>query len=314
MSFKNFYPAKKYKWHVTPLATFKEMLEERQKNDLDNQILITGARRSGKSTLANKILFQFENYNPFEDIVYSKEALFKQVKKKNGNILCDESVVQVAKGNVMTRASKLLFEVTTINGENHNKVFFLMPYVEDFDSKILQYCTAWIHIDKRGLGVLLLPENKGIFGKRNWDIIQMKKIFEEFQKSNQNATHMPYWVYSNFRGYIKFGKLPKNQQEIVDQIKNVKKYENMDKTTQEQTIIQVKEVDQYAKYSAKQLAEFLIKGQIRSWEQFEVNCKDLKLSPEEMMVKCDSILKHNNVGKSTKGILREYEKVDSKIF
>jgi energy-coupling factor transporter ATP-binding protein EcfA2 len=291
MTFNKFHPAKKYKWVVTPLKMLKEMMEGRRENEKDNVILVTGARGDGKSTLTGKILFLFEIFDPYESIVYTKEAFFKQLKKKNNYVWADEGVVNAAKGNVMTRANKLLFEGLTINRDNFNIVFFLLPFVEDFDSKILQYCSAWIHIDSRGLGVLMLPSNKGLFGKRNWDIDAMKKLFDEFQKENQKATHMPYWVYPNFRGYIKFGKLTIQQDKIIKEIKFLRKNENLDKQTQEEVVVEVKELTNYKKYSSIKLAEKIMKGEIRDMEVFKMQCTDLKLEFDETLSKCDSILR-----------------------
>jgi len=308
-----FYPAKKYKWHTTSLKDFKEMLVGRRNNRFDNLILITGPRGIGKSTFAGKIYFLFEDFDPYKQMVYSKEGLFKLLKQKNGLVWVDEAVVQVARGNVMTRASKLLFETTTINRDNFNIVFFCMPFIEDFDAKILQYVSAWIHIDKRGLGVILLPANKGIFGRSNWDIINMKKIYDEFIKESKGAGHVPFWIFDNFRGYIKFGTLQKRQQEIVDEIKFMRKNENLDKTTQEEVVMQVKGVENFAKYSAKKLSELILKGEIRSIEQFQHQCKEYKLDPEEMIKKCDTVFKHNAVGLTTKQKIKEYEKLDALI-
>src|SRR3972149_6845736 len=279
MSFTKYYPAKKYKWHITPLKELKSMLEGRRDNEKDNMILITGARGDGKSTLTGKILFQFAVFDPFASIVYSKEATFKRIRLKKGYIWMDESVISAAKGNVMTRANKMLFEMTTINRDNFNIVFFLMPFVEDFDSKILQYISAWIHVDTRGLGVLMLPSNKGIFGKRNWDLVAMKKIFDEFGKENQNATHAPYWIYPNFRGYIKFGKLTLQQDAIIKEIKTLRKNENMDKEMQTEVETEVKTLDNFTKYSAKKIAEFVMRGEIRDIENFNHHCTEMKLDP-----------------------------------
>lgn len=265
------------------------------------------------STLTGKILFQFEDFDPYVSLIYSKEAMFKIVKRKNGYIWADEAVVNAAKGNVMTRASKMLHEIFTINRDNFNIVFFLMPFVEDFDSKILQYVSMWIHIDSRGLGVILLPSNKGIFGKRNWDIDGMKKIFDEFQKENKGDKHVPYWIYDNFRGYIKFGKLNKDQDTIIKEIKTLRKNENMDKATKEEIVTEVKDLENYNKYSAKKLSELVLKGEIRSIEQFNFNCQEMKLMPEDMLKKCDLIFKHNNVGMTIKGKLKEYQKKDNLI-
>ena len=313
MTFKRFFPAKKYRWHVTSLKEIKEMLLGRRSNEKDNVILVTGARGDGKSTLTGKILFLFEDFNPYESIIYSKEAMFKLIKQKNGYIWADEGVVNAAKGNVMTRANKMLFEVTTINRDNFNIVFFLMPFVEDFDSKILQYVSMWIHIDSRGLGVLMLPSNKGIFGKRNWDINAMKKMFDEFIKENQKVNHAPYWIYPNFRGYIKFGKLTKEQDQIIKEIKAKRKNENTDKEMQEEVNMEVKSFDNYNKNFSKKLAELIMKGEIRDEKHFEEQCKEFKVDPLEMLRRCDAILKRNNYGKTVKGAFKEYFREDTLI-
>jgi energy-coupling factor transporter ATP-binding protein EcfA2 len=312
-TFSRFYPAKKYKWHTTPLTQFKEMLKGRRDNNFDNLILVTGPRGIGKSTFVGKVCFLFEDFDPFKSIVYTKEAMFKLIKVKKGYVWADEAVVNAAKGNVMTRASKLLFEATTINRDNFNIIFFCMPFIEDFDTKILQYVSGWIHVDSRGLGVLLLPSNKGIFGKRNWDLDYMRKIYDEFVKESKGAGHIPFWIFDNFRGYIRFGRLSKQQQTIVDEIKTLRKNENLDKTNKEEVVMEVKEVENYSKYSAKKLAELVLKGEIRSIEQFNNQCTEYKLSPEEMFKKCDSVFKHNGVGQTIKQKIKEYEKTDALI-
>jgi len=311
--YNKFHHAKKYRWTHISLTLLKEMIEGRRNNEKDNVILITGSRGDGKTTLTGKILFQFENFDPYESMVYTKEAFFKQLKKKFNFVWADEGVVNAAKGNVMTRANKLLFESLTINRDNYNVVFFLMPFVEDFDTKILQYCSAWIHIDSRGLGVLMLPSNKGLFGKRNWNIDAMKKLFDEFQKENNKIQHAPYWIYDNFRGYIKFGKLTEHQDQIIKEIKALRKNENLDKQSQEEVVIEVKELTNYKKYSSIKLAEMIMKGEIRDIETFKLQCTDLKLEFDETLKKCDSILKRNNVGKTTKGLLKQYSKEDNLI-
>lgn len=313
MIHKKFFPAKKFRWHVTPLKEFRAMLLARRANEKDNMILVTGARGDGKSTFAGKVLFGYEDFDPFVSLVYSKDALFKMIKKKNQYIWPDESVINAAKGNTMTRANKLLFEISTINRDNFNIVFFCMPNVEDFDTKILQYISAWVHIDSRGLGILLLPVNKGIFGKRNWDLVGMKKIFDEFQKENQNASHVPYWIFENFRGYIKFGKLSERERTIIDEIKQLRKNENSDKEMQMETEIQAKSLDNYGKYSSKKLAEMIMKGEIRSIENFIQICNEMKVIPDEMFKKCDTIFKRNGIMQTVKQKIKEYYNQDTKI-
>lgn len=308
-----FYPAKQYKWHTTPLSQIKEMLLARRANEKDNMILVTGSRGEGKSSLTGKILFQFEDFDPYVSMVYSKESMFSLIKKKNGYIWADEGVINAAKGNVMTRANKLLFEASTINRDNFNIVFFLMPFIEDFDTKILQYISMWIHIDSRGLGVLMLPSNKGIFGKRNWDINAMKKLYDEFLEENHGVRHAPYWIYPNFRGYIRFAKLSPEQDKIIKEVKALRKNENLDKEFQQEIEVEVKQMDNYNRYAAKKLSEMIAKGEIRSPEQFESTCEQMKLDAKSMMSKCDSIFKKSGSDKTARGLIREYMKADDMI-
>lgn len=310
---QKYYPSKIYRWTKIPLYILKEMLIKRRKNEKDNVILITGARGDGKSTFAGKILFQFEDFDPYHSMVYTKEKMFELIREKNGYVWADEAVVNAAKGNVMTRTNKMLHEIVTINRDNFNIIFFCMPFVEDFDSKILQYVSMWVHIDTRGVGVIMLPSNKGIFGKKNWDINAMRKLFEEFQKENLGALHIPYWIYPNFRGYIRFGKLTKDQEKVVKEIKTLRKNENLEKQSKEEVIQEVKQLDNYNKYASKKLAEQIAKGEIRDYESYKFNCEEMKLDPEKIESKINRIFKNSGVGQTMKQLLKKYEKADSLI-
>lgn len=310
---KMHYPAKVYKYITIPLYMLKEMIEERKRKEKDNVILVTGARGEGKSTFTGKVLFQFDDFDPYESMVYSKDKMFELIRKKNGYVWADEAVVNAARGNVMTRANKMLHEIVTINRDNYNIVFFCMPFVEDFDSKILQYVSMWVHIDSRGVGVILLPSNKGIFGKKNWDINSLRKIYEDFKKENAGVTHVPYWIYPNFRGYVKFGRLTKKQDEVIKEIKTLRKNENLEKEQKEEMVQEVKQLENYQKYSAKKLAEQIAKGEIRDLESFNFNCEEMKLDPVILEKKINTIFKRNNLGYTMRQLFKKYEKADSLI-
>jgi len=313
MVYNKFHPAKRYKWITLPLGLFKEMIEGRRSTERDNVILVTGARGEGKSTFVGKVLFQFDDFDPYECIVYNKEDMFKLVKKKNGYIWADEAVVNAARGNVTTRANKMLHEMVTINRDNFNILFFCMPFVEDFDTKILQYVSMWVHIDSRGIGVVLLPSNKGIFGKRNWDVDAMKKIFDEFVRENKTSFHVPYWIFPNFRGYVKFGRLKKAQEKVVNEIKLLRKNENLEKQNQQEVVVEVKQFEDYVKHSAKKLVQMIAKGEIRTMKQLESSCTELKVGIEDILRKSDNILKRSGVGKTVRQFFKDYDKEDSLV-
>jgi aspartokinase len=141
----------------------------------------------------------------------------------------------------------------------------------------------------------------------------MKKLYDEFNKENQGAFHVPYWIYPNFRGYIRFGKLSKEQDTIMKEIKSLRKNENMEKESQEEVVTEVKKFENYKKYSSKKLAELVAKGEIRSKEQFKLNCQDMKLDHELMLKQISNIFKKSNVGKTPNQLFKEYEQADMLI-
>ena len=56
----------------------------------------------------------------------------------------------------------------------------------------------------------------------------------------------------------------------MDEIKNIKKNENLDKQMQEEVTVEVKELKNYQKYSSIKLAEMVMKGEIRDLETAEI--------------------------------------------
>jgi hypothetical protein len=145
-----------------------------------------------------------------------------------------------------------------------------------------------------------------------WDIDAMKKMFDEFKKENVKAQHVPYWIFENFRGYIKFGKLPKEKDALVKEIKGIRKNENLDKQSEQEVIVNVKESDNYLKHSSKKLAELIIKGEIRDMEAFKFNCEELKLDVDTVRNRVDKIVKQNK-GKTSVQLLKEYTKADQMV-
>ena len=67
-----------------------------------------------------------------------------------------------------------------------------------------------------------------------------------------------------------------------------------------------------AKTKCKIHRSYMQNGEIRSKEQFELNCKELKLDPLIMYKKCESLFKKNNLG-TLKGTIRNYEKADEQL-
>lgn len=320
---------------------FRFLLLDRIMIQKDNLVLITGKRGDGKTTLALKIILGFANIKGHEE--YYNEQVNKFVdedKKKNyslesftsfdmmthmaftrkdlqelcknntrGFILADEAIVNAARRNAMTKANKILHEVLTINRKNMNTVFFCLPSIEDFDVSILQYVTHWIHIDDRGLGCILLPEAKSIFGRKTWDVDKMKKTFDKFREDNPTVISVPYWLFDNFRGYIRFKALGKNIEKSYLDIAHAKK--NLD--TEEEEV--KPKVDKNALPSEKvdrinAIADELISGKLIDSADYYSVCAELELTKDKLNREVNKKLLAKGDGRTAYRILRENKKAD----
>ncbi len=228
-----------------------------------------------------------------------------------GFILADEAVTNAARRNSMSKPNKILHEVLTINRKNHNTVFFCLPSVEDFDLSILQYITCWIHIDDRGLACVLLPNSKSIFGRKNWDIDKMKKVYDKYLEDNPRATNVPYWLFDNFRGYIKFGKLSKAIEEKYLRIAHEKK--NKDNEEGESGKKKSPRLDENTTKLLKEIASKIMKGELKNSEDYYKYCGELEFKKERLNKEVNELLVAEGDGRTaTKAIRDNHSKAQSK--
>jgi hypothetical protein len=317
------FPSKKFYGNFMSMKMLRYLVVDRVEQDNDNPILISGGRGIGKSTFfikfasgfenieqlerdCNKHLiegqkpFKLEGYTPFSmgrDIVYTVDELEKCcMENKKAIVGADEAVVSLSRRNSMTKINKQLHRTLTINRKNNNTIFLLIPNIEDVDVQILQYCSMWIHIDSRGLAVIFLPNNSGIFGKKRWDLDNARKIHDKIREDNPNIIKVPYWIYSNFRGYVKFGKLSKEREErylkLADEKKNLESEKNQElgeKTprmnTEKQHII-------------KDIAQKLINGEISTTDEYYANCAVLQFKKDKLNRAVNDELLMRGEGKS----------------
>ena len=202
----------------------------------------------------------------------------------------------------MTKANRLLHEVLTINRKNSNTVFFCLPSIEDFDLSILQYVTHWIHIDDRGLGCILMPESKSIFGKKTWDVDRMKKTYDKFLEDNPTVISVPYWLFDNFRGYIRFKKLTKLVEERYLKIAHEKKNVESDteETKKKELRIPKEKMDILYK-----LADRLIKGDLSDSAEYYSHCGEMGFKKDKLNREVNEILAKKGDGRTASRVLKE---------
>lgn len=312
---------------------FRFLLLDRIMIKKDNLVLITGKRGDGKTTMALKIINGFSNIEGLEEY-YNKELNKRKEEKKEyklnnftpfnletdmaftrkglqdlcknltrGFILADEAIVNAARKNTMTKANKLLHEVLTINRKNGNSVFFCLPSIEDFDISMLQYVTHWIHIDDRGLACVLMPEAKSIFGRKTWDVDGMKKTYDKFKEANPTLTSVPYWLFNNFRGYIRFRALTRLVEERYLKLANEKKNAETD--------IEIKLKDRAPRIPQEKmdileaLTTKLMSGELTDSAEYYASCENLRFNKARLNKEVNELLAKRGDGRTANRVIKE---------
>ena len=303
--------AKQFKRYKHTHKFFRYLLIDRIKNKKDNVILVTGKRGSGKTTLALKIILGFSNiqenneyynqeknegkeekekydlqeFTPFDmekHMCFSKKDLQTLWKEeRNSFILADEAIVNSNRRNSMTKANKILMEIATINRKNFNTVFFCIPGIEDFDIAMLQYVSHWLHIDDRGLGVVLLPNPPSLFGRTSWDIPAMKKIHEKFLEKNPTATGVPYWLFDNFRGYITFKGMGKKVEESYNRIAHEKKNRDSDEAEATENKLVRGRLEEDKQFKINKIVQQMVDGDIVTSKDYYAKAGGLEMSKDK---------------------------------
>lgn len=330
------YKSKQYREFVFTHNFFRYLLMDRVLLEKDNVILVTGARGQGKTTFALKIILGFEDFDKAgeafgnewkrsplnegetapklegfqrfkleEHMVFQQKQFHDQCQNlRKGFILADEAVVQAGRRNSMTKANKILHRIITINRKNFNSIFFCLPSIEDFDLSILQYITCWVHIDDRGLGAIMLPNPPSIFGRKSWDVDRMKKTYEKFFEDNPLSTQIPYWLFENFRGYVKFHKLPKYVEEEYSRIAHEKKNAELEEEQKQENAKKPRFSDE-EQGTMKALVEELLAGKIDDPVDYYKYCQTLGFTKERLNKVISEKLALEGDGRTATQIIRE---------
>lgn len=310
----------------------------------DNVVLITGKRGDGKTTLALKEILGFRDmerlqtyynkemnlnaekeehyelgeFTPFnmaEHMAFTRNKLMNLCRDlRKGFILSDEAVVNAGRRNAMTKANKMLHEIITINRKNFNTIFFCLPSVEDFDVSILQYITLWIHIDDRGLAVVLVPHGKSIFGRKNWDIDKMKKVYDKFIDNHPTVSNVPYWLFENFRGFIRFKKLGRLTEEKYLKIAHEEKNKN---TEEEETEVGKKTTSKFTEEQTKMMEEIvekLLKGKITDPAEYYSYCLKLEFNKSKLNREINNLLINKGEGRGASRIIKENKNTEEASY
>ncbi len=209
--------------------SLKDLIEiaiTRQKNEFDCNIIVTGPRGNGKSSLAFRFFSRFKNFKPWKHQVYSRKDVMKLLEElKYGCIMDDEAIRTGYKRNFYEQDQKMLIQMLNMYRDNFNIYIACLPSFYDLDKGLRDMFKIHIHIIERGLGVIHIPNEGSLYSEDKWDVKYNRKIEENWAKYRmRNMEYKPkYNRLTTFRGYIKIPKLTPKQESLYKEIKEMKR-------------------------------------------------------------------------------------------
>lgn len=210
-------------WTVKDIV---KILKDRQVNEFDGNIAVSGDRGNGKSTLINKIFYRFKVFNPWKHQVYSREDVIALLKYLT-YALCwdDEAINSGYKRNFQDKGQQELIKILTAYRDNYNIFASAIPNFFSLDKDLRDLYFIHLHVIERGIAVVHMPLQGRLYSQDRWDAKYNSKIEEKWSKKMQKDPNFrpPYHKLTTFRGYLFFGDCTEKQKKLYKHIKKTKR-------------------------------------------------------------------------------------------
>jgi hypothetical protein len=216
-------PLSRLKWTLKDITGIAQM---RQKNKFDCNIVVSGDRGNGKSTLLAKMLYLTKKYHPQKHQVYSREDVIKLLaREKFGICFDDEAINSGYKRDFQSKGQQELIKIVTAYRDNFNIYASAIPNFFSLDKDLRDLTFIHIHVIERGIGVLHLPIQGRLYSMDKWDTKNNAHLEDKWNKAKSTNPDykIPYHKLSTFRGYVFFDDLTPKQRELYEEIKKEKR-------------------------------------------------------------------------------------------
>ena len=250
---------------VFSIKDLVEIIQGRIDNKYDANVLVSGARGDGKSTLIVKILSRFKQYRPWKHQVYTRKDVMRLLEgQKRGIIFDDEAINSGYKRDFYDSGQKKLIKMINMYRDNFNIYCSAVPKFYSLDKDLRDLIKIHIHVIRRGIAVIHIARTGNLYSDDVWDIKYNKKIEESWSKKmKKNPNFNPsYHRLTTFIGYLTFGDLSPKQREIYEQIKVIKRKKVYEEELKEQ------DLDNKAD-TTKFITECILSGVIKDIDEFK---------------------------------------------
>lgn len=222
-------PLMHVKWTLKDLAG---LIKLRQANKFDANIVVSGDRGNGKSTLIAKLMYLTKHYNPKKHQVYSRGDVIRLLAtQKFGICFDDEAINSGYKREFASKGQQELIKIVTAYRDNFNVYASAIPNFFNLDKDLRDLVFIHIHVLERGIAVLHMPIQGRLYSVDKWDTKNNAKLEDKWNsiKAKNPDYKTPYHRLSTFRGYIFFEDLTPKQRELYEQIKVEKRKDSFSK-------------------------------------------------------------------------------------
>jgi len=212
-------------WTIKDLV---EVIQKRQQNKFDCNIVVSGSRGNGKSTFAFKTLLRLKGFDPWKHQVYCREDVISLMEsQKYGIIFDDEAINSGYKRSFYSIDQQKLIRMINMYRDNFNVYVSAIPHFYALDKDIRNLMKIHINIIERGLAIVHIAKEGNLYSDDPWEVKYNAKIEAKWAKKRKKDPEYfpPYHKLSTFVGYIRFNDLKPKQRELYEEIKATKRKE-----------------------------------------------------------------------------------------
>lgn len=203
-----------------------DIIRQRQQNEFDANIAVTGSRGDGKSSCIFKILSRFKQFDPWKHQVYSRQEVIKLLTSQTYGLCWDDEAINSGyKRDFQNRAQQEMIKFLTAYRDNFNVFASAIPSFFSLDKDLRDLYFIHLFVKERGVVHVHMPIQGRIYSSDRWDASNNAKIESKWvQRIKTNANFKPpFHKLTTFRGYLFFNDLTPAQKELYKKVKKEKR-------------------------------------------------------------------------------------------
>lgn len=201
-------------WSISDLA---KISRGRRINEFDCIICICGKRGNSKSTLGYKLGLDL-GFKPERDLVYSREKLIDALENWERVIDGDEIINSAYKREFYNLDQIELIKLLNVYRDHRHIIILCIPNFWDLDKPLRDLVRIRIDMKKKGFGEVHASLDMSYINDC-WDQNMNEKIERSWARVDGKVKRKA-WKLTTFIGFIKFGRLPPDQEAKYKRLKN----------------------------------------------------------------------------------------------